>query len=184
MRPVLRDVLDRRVNSVLQQNAQRRLVDGNGACSSDMEPIGAGFEGYDINYYARGALYIEALQMFAPDLKLTTKDTENAAVQARFNAREIPLAKFRLPADQRYFRVAICLVRLQPELSTDLVIRDHTPPATFRIEAAIVNRAKSCIGNARRVNFDPAQLRFYLGEALYRWTLAARSVDTLVPAEG
>jgi hypothetical protein len=101
-------------------------------------------------------------------------------VQARFNAREVPLARFRLPVDRRYFEAAICFVRMEPALAVQLVKVERTQSIN-RLAAAIVNRARPCIGNADRVYFDATQFRFYIADALYRWAVAARGTASLVP---
>lgn len=102
-------------------------------------------------------------------------------MQARFDGREIPLARFRLPVDRRFFEAAVCFVRLQPELASRLVQTDKAE-AIARIEARMVNGAPICVGNARQVYFDPSQFRFYIADAVYRWAVAVRGVSSLVPS--
>lgn len=187
---LLRRVLDGRTNSAAQRRAQQMLVLAHASCAQNPTAVlsssgianAALSRSYDTSYYDRGALFIEAINAFAPGFRPTKLQTENTDVQLRFNVRELPLAKFRLPADRRYFEMAVCLVRLQPELATRLVSHDLKRSAISRIEAAMVNRARVCTGNARRVYFDPSQFRFYIADALYRWMVAAQGVTSLIPA--
>ena len=118
-----------------------------------------------------------------PDADLTRSETGDKAVQARFDAREVPRNRYRLPADYRTFAIAVCLVRMQPEATVQLL---HTRPGSDgenKIERTIVGRARVCVGDAREVSFDAIRLRFYLIDALYRWIVAARGVDTLIGDE-
>lgn len=174
----LHKAIDSRTNSTWQAFAMQQLARLNMSCAPDAQKALSGF--ITDPYYDRGALVIEVLKRTVPKLGLAKAQTSDPAVQARFNAREIPLAKFRLPVDRQYFQAAICFVRLQPELAVRLALTDNSRDASRRLEAAIVNRAKVCVGNARRVYFDGVQFRFYIADAVYRWTVAARGVDTLV----
>jgi len=183
----LRGALDGTINSASQRFAQGRLVQTRSACAQDTEiarQSGAAtiITGYDTSYYDRGAMFIRAITLFAPDLRLTKTQTADPAVQARFNAREVPLARFRLPVDRTYFEMAICLVRLQPELSVRLVKTDDASQIA-RLEALIVNGGLACVGNAKRVYFHPSQFRMYIADAVYRWAVAAKGVDSLIPAD-
>ncbi|MBB4152633.1 hypothetical protein GGQ80_000509 [Sphingomonas jinjuensis] len=177
----LRAALDTTTNTARQIFAQRRFITLNAACSASAQQVAEA--GTVIDYYSdRGGLYLMALDRFAPNPTLTKAETADPVIQKRFDQREIPLLAKRLPVDRRYFEAAICFVRLQPELSVKLVQPSTKFAAYGRIEAAIVNGAKPCTGNARRVYFDPTQFRYFIADALYRWVVAARDVDTLVPA--
>jgi hypothetical protein len=176
----LRKVIDSRTNSTWQANAQERLARLYHTCTpSSYSALYAG--SVTDPYYLRGGLVIETIKRFAPNLKLTKEQTADRAVQKRFNAREIPLARFRLPVDRTYFETAICLVRMQPKLASRLALTDGPVEAVNRIEAAIVNRARVCVGNAKQVYFDATQFRFYIADAVYRWAVAARGTDSLIP---
>lgn len=189
-RELLRQVLDGRINGARQAFAQAQLVRTNVTCAQDARaPLAIADDrkvtatfvpGYDGTYYDRGALFIQALKTFAPHLRITASQTADPAVQARFNARETSLARFRLPVDEDYFEMAVCLVRLQPELAVRLATTDKASTVA-RLEAAIVNRARVCTGGAKRVYFDPTQFRFYIADAVYRWTVAVRGVESLIP---
>jgi hypothetical protein len=131
--------------------------------------------------YDRGAFTIQALKMFAGDLTLTRKDTEDRAVQARFDAREIPRNRFRLPSDYRYFATAVCMVRFEPALAVRLALSDG-PAQAGDLQDALIDRTRLCVGGAKRVRIDPSQFRLYIADAVYRWAVAAKGVDSLIPA--
>ncbi|HEX8556324.1 MAG TPA: hypothetical protein VF695_16605 [Sphingomonas sp.] len=203
----LRDVVDGEFNSARQITAQDRLVRSYITCgesptllsftsrpreaaSVDLASAVAGDYsgspgipeaaplGYSI--YDRGAFTIQAMKMFAPDLTLTRKDTNDPEVQVRFNAREVARNRFRLPTDYRYFEVAVCMVRLEPRLSVRLAM--STGSARLGdVQEALIDRARVCVGGARNVQVDPTQFRLYIADAVYRWAIAARGVDTLIP---
>lgn len=181
VRVYLRGALDGVINGASQRFNQQRVADVRASCTQDPASRQAIVSSdYDTSYYERGALFIAAMAKFAPDVSLSTAQTSDPAVQARFNAREIPLARFRLPVDRRYFEIAVCLVRLQPDLSVRLT-RVEGADATAQLEAAIVNGGRICVGNAKKVYFDASQFRFYIADAVYRWAVAARGVDSLIP---
>lgn len=146
----------------MPQTAQERSADG-------------------ISIYDYGAFLETAIKRFAPGISLTRRETGDPAVQARFDAREVPLNKYRLPTDRRYFEVAVCMVRLQPELSTRLFNSKPGSDLQRRLQATIINNARVCVGNARGVYVDPTQFRIYISDALYRWVLAARGLPSLIP---
>jgi hypothetical protein len=130
--------------------------------------------------YDRGAFVIEALRLYAPDLRLTRTKTNDPAVQSRFNLREVPRNRFRLPVDYRYFQIAVCMVRLQPKLA----VRLATSEGSARIgdtQAALIDRARLCVGGAKSVQVDPTQFRIYIADAVYRWAVAANNVESLIP---
>lgn len=131
----------------------------------------------------RGALIEEVFEQFVPDLSLTREQTGDLAVQARFNALETGRNRLRLKADYRYFETAVCLVRLQPRLAVQLVRSSPGSLTQRRTQATLVNRARICVGNAKRVTVDGTEFRIYIADALYRWVVATRGVETLVPEE-
>ncbi|MGR6330480.1 hypothetical protein ACU5AX_15570 [Sphingomonas sp. XXL09] len=181
----LRAALDGVINSTRQSFGQSQYIQKHATCAQDS--FGALHFGrasnsffYDTSYYDRGAMFLRAIAVFAPGLTLTTAQTADADVQARFNLRENELAKFRLPADRRYFEMAVCQVRLQPVLALQL-IRSGAYKEIRRLEANIVNATPICTSNAKHVYFDGFQFRFYIADAVYRWAVAAKGVDSLIP---
>ncbi len=181
----LRAAVDGEYNQPRHAYVQDLLARRNPACTQHTfqthytEPPELGYSIYD-----RGAFLIEAIRTYAPDLKLTRRETGDLAVQSRFNLREVPRNRFRLPVDYRYFETAVCAVRLQPTLSVALVRTPHAQTRKVnRIESAIVDGSRICFGNAKKVFFDPTQFRIYIADAVYRWAVAARGVDSLIPLE-
>lgn len=158
--------------SPMQRGSRADLV-GESPGGTDASPLGR-------SVYDRGALTIQALKTFVPDVSLTTAQTGDPAVQSRFDRREIPRNKNRLPVDKLYFEVAVCIVRLQPALSVRLVMGDMGKTAG-RLQNALLNNAKICVGDSKRVYVDATQFRLYIADSLYRWTVAARGVDSLIP---
>jgi hypothetical protein len=130
--------------------------------------------------FDRGALTIAALKRFAPDLVLTRRETHDPAVQQRFNAREIPRNRLRTGGDRLFFEVAVCMVRLEPELAVSLALNDQRELASD-LQGALIDGARDCVGGARQVAVDPSHMRMYIADAVYRWAVAARGVDTLIP---
>jgi hypothetical protein len=183
----LRRVIDGRTNSSGQALAQLQLIRAHAACTMH-PPSTVQFATnasrsnfYDTAYYDRGALFIEAIKAFAPGLKLTEAQTGAPIVQARFDAREVSLARFRLPQDKKYFETAICMVRMRPDIAMRLVRNDGPDTIVDALELELVNKAQPCVGNAKKVYADPAQFRFYVADATYRWLVAASGKDSLVP---
>ena len=134
--------------------------------------------------YDRGALLGAAIERYAPDFSLDRSDVTDAAVQARLDAREIPRNRLRLDSDGFYFRVAICMVRLQPGLATALVRNYGDPQFQAEIGQLILVRAKACLGNPKRIKVEPRQFAIYITDAAYRWEVAARGAESLLPATG
>lgn len=130
--------------------------------------------------YDRGAILIEALRTYAPDLSLTRDETLDPVVQQRFNLREGPLNRMREPADYKYFEIAVCMVRMQPELSVVLLDYKGNKRESTDTQSRLINGARRCVGNAKRVKVDATQFRLYIADAVYRWVVAARGVDTLI----
>ena len=132
--------------------------------------------------YDRGAFTVETLKRYAPDLKLTKAQTNDPAVQSRFNLREVPRNRFRLREDYKYFEVAVCVVRVEPRLAVRLAMSDGGA-RLGDLQEALIDRARVCVGNSPHVKVDPTQFRLYIADAVYRWAVAARGVDTLLPSQ-
>lgn len=102
-------------------------------------------------------------------------------MQARFDTREISRNRFRAPADYEYFSIAVCMVRVEPELSLKLVESDG-PARRDDLQAALIDNARVCVGDAREIVADPTEFRLYIADAVYRWAVAANGVDSLIPS--
>jgi hypothetical protein len=157
-------------NSVTDQLVQA----GNPLSPTELSAMGT-------SLYDHGAFLETTIKRFAPDISLTKRETSDPAVQARFNAVEIPRNSFRLEADLKYFRVAVCMVRMQPELSVRLLNAKPGSNLQRLLQANILSNARACVGNAKRVYVEPTQFRVYIIDALYRWVIAARAVPSLIP---
>ena len=133
------------------------------------------------SFYDRGALVERVLAEYAPDLKLTRADTGNREVQRRFSQRENRRGKHRKPSDRMFTDVATCLVMLQPERAIRLLRSEPGSDQEARLRALMIDRARTCVGNARNVTVDPAQFRIYIADAVYGWAVALRGVESLLP---
>ncbi|MBN2972730.1 hypothetical protein JW805_11950 [Roseomonas aeriglobus] len=129
----------------------------------------------------RGAVTAEALRRYVPDLQLTREVLQHPVVVHRFVDREEKRAKLRIASDMRYFKVATCLVQRQPETAIRIVYERPLPDGLQMTIAQMIENDRQCVGGAKTVAFDPTQFRLYLGDALYRWAVAAKGVESLVP---
>lgn len=182
---VMRKVIDGPPNRSDTRFAQGLLVSKHITCYLNTQPppgpaapfetITAGESPFD-----RGALLEQVFDQYAPHPKLTAAQTGNPAVQQRFDAREVPRNRWRLPVDYRTFAIAVCLVRMQPAMVTALRKTKAGSPQEKALEEGIIGRGRACVGGAQRVTFDAVAFRLYLLDALYRWIVAARGVDTLI----
>lgn len=171
------NALGRQGRDATELEAATAMNGGQKGISPNIEAAPLGHSIYD-----RGAFTIQALKMFVPDLELTTEQTRDPEVERRFDLREIPRNRFRSPVDQAYYRIAACMVRLQPKLSVQLALGDG--PALFGdLQAALIDQARPCVGGAKNVQVDPTQFRIYIADAVYRWAVAARNVASLIPAD-
>ncbi len=190
----LRDVVDGVFATPRQERAQDRMVWTTSTCGE-----GAAIRNHGVNMVGqvniradsssypgilyRGAFIIETIRAFAPDVSLTRQELADPVVEQRFLLREDARASKRLPNDLRFFRTAICMVREQPQLAIKLVQTDPIEHSTAAIQAHLIERTRGCTGYQKQLTVDPFQFRAFVADALYRWILAVRDVDTLIPAE-
>lgn len=133
--------------------------------------------------YTRGAVIEQVLRTYAPELRLTQEETQSVAAHDRFVASERNRNRFRLDRDKVYFAVTSCLVQATPELATMLLRSSPASDLSHRIQLTMYAAAPRCVNYAEKVEADPSQFRAYIAESVYRWIVAARGVDTLLPAE-
>lgn len=131
----------------------------------------------------RGVIMERVLMKYAPDAALTRAQTENIAIRERFNIREEERNRLRQPGDLGALRFASCLVRRQPELATRLVKSAPGTDLERGLTQTIIIEARECVGDAKRVTIDPNVIRVYIVDAFYRWVVAARGVDSLIPKD-
>jgi len=208
----MRGVVDGEVNSARHHRNQDRLVRAYITCgespsllsytrppqyASDIGSIAAASETMSIaagnsgsveasplgwSIFDRGAFTIAVLKRFAPDLTLSRAEMADPAVQSRFNLREVPRNRLRFPVDYKYFQVAVCMVRVEPEMAVRLAMSDGE--ARFSdVQEVLIDRARICVGNAKKVQVDPTEFRLYIADAVYRWAVAARNVGSLIPSD-
>jgi hypothetical protein len=130
----------------------------------------------------RGVIVETVLKTYVPDAALTPTITSDPAVQSRFKQREGFRNRLRLPVDRDALILATCLVREQPVLATRLF---HAEPGSLLergLIQTIIVEGRGCIGDASRVTVDPSFMRVYIMDAFYRWVVAARGVESLIPA--
>lgn len=132
--------------------------------------------------YDRGAVIEEAFRTYAPHFMLTRADTLGRETVDRFRAREAVRGKHRTPMDRRYYDTVSCMVQLEPESVIRLLRTAPGGEAETRLRMQILERTGYCTGNAKNVRVDPPQFRGYLADAVYHWTIAAKNVETLIPA--
>jgi hypothetical protein len=182
---LLREVVEGVVPSSAQDRAMDWLTRQTATCGEGAQvfQIGSQIKPSDsyLGTLRRGAFVAETLKAFAPNLALTRQQLASPAVIDRFVAREEPQAANRRPSERTFLKVAICLVREQPNLAIRLVWTDPVTTSTSAIQATMVENARHCVGRVRRVVVDRYEFRTYIADALYRWTLAARGVATLIP---
>lgn len=192
----LREVVDGRPNSPQHEFSLDRFIRINVACYPGAQQPPPEVPGYSYcrsvigndrlpicrSYYDRGAIIEGAVAHFAPDATLTVKDVADKDVQKRLDTREATRLALALPADKVRMQIAECLVMSQPELVTKMFQARKTPALQVQYVYRIMDRGKICLGGVKPARVEPLYFRYVLTEAFYRWVLAARNVDTLIPA--
>ncbi|MBI0473892.1 hypothetical protein D9601_00755 [Sphingomonas sp. MA1305] len=130
----------------------------------------------------RGTMFEQTLSKYAPDATLTLAQTYDPAITQRLFDSEATHNRFRLPNDLGAFRIAMCLVQRQPKLATRFVHASTDRELQRGLTQTLLIEGRACLGNTQRVTIDPVYLRAYVAEAFYRWVVAARGVDSLIPA--
>ena len=131
----------------------------------------------------RGVIVESVLKSYAPDAALTPSITSDAAVQSRFQQREGLRNRLRLPNDRDALVFASCLVRQQPVLATRLFQSEPGSLLERGLIQTIIVQGRECVGHASRVTVEPSLVRVYIMDAFYRWVVAARGVESLIPAD-
>ncbi len=131
----------------------------------------------------RGAIFEDVLHPYAPDLSLSRADTLVPEALARFTANERENGTLRRQQQRRLYLFAACVVQLQPGAAILLTRTEPGSAAENRLASLMIARSQPCRGRAETVTIDTSQFRANSAEALYRWTLAVRNVDSLLPPE-
>ncbi|WP_322964334.1 hypothetical protein [Sphingomonas fuzhouensis] len=189
---MLGPLIDGDMNSAPQTYALDRIIRANSSCYSDLPYANAPPQLGECNpvvqaeivtcrnLYDRGALLEEAMARYAPDATLTEAEVNDPVIQQRLNVREAGRNARRIPTDRLLFQIGICMTRLRPDLVTRLVQAHGDPALQERLTLMVLDKARPCVGNAKKVTMEPVQLRYYLDDAFYRWVVAARDVGTLL----
>jgi len=187
----VRQVVDGEPNSATARFAQGWIKQTHRGC---YPPTGAGIAqiatnrpdsiaDLGISRLERGVIVELALRTYAPDVALTPEMTADPAVQSRFQQREGLRNRLRLPDDRDALVFASCLVKEQPILATRLFRSDPGSLLERGLTQTIIVEGRACVGPISRVTVDPSLLRVYVMDAFYRWVVAARGVDSLIPAD-
>ena len=131
--------------------------------------------------YDRGAVLEEAIARFAPDAELTTRQVDDPAVQARLEAMEANRLSLAYPDERLRARALQCLVRSEPENTTRMVRAHGHPALQTQYVYRILDQGRHCLGRQGAIEVEPLYFRYALTDAFYRWVVAARGVDTLLP---
>jgi hypothetical protein len=135
-----------------------------------------------VSVYDRGTLLEEVLAAWAPGLTLTRRETYDPAIQKRFDTIEVPRNSLRTEGDFKYLATVVCMVRMEPALAIAMLRAPAGSINQGHAQANIIDRARACVGNARKVKVDGVQFRAYVADAVYRWAVAAKNVKTLIPS--
>lgn len=129
----------------------------------------------------RGMLFQQTLALYAPDATLTLAQTYDPAITQRLFDSEAIRNRYRLPNDAGGFKIAMCLVQRQPKLAARFVQAKTEMSLQRGLVQTLLVEGRACLGGVKRITVDPAFLRAYIAEAFYRWVVAARGVDSLIP---
>lgn len=178
---LIRDAVEGPPNFATTRFAENRINQTNSGCYRPGPIYGQMY--LQSNLINRGVLFQLALAKFAPDARLTAAQTYDPEVTRRLQVTENDRNRYRLPNDRDAFKVSLCLVQQQPKLATRFV---HAEPGSLLergLAQALFIDGRSCLGQTKHVSIDPAYLNFYITEAFYRWVVAARNVDSLIPVD-
>jgi len=185
----VREVVDGEPNSATARFAQGWISETNRGCYPPVRTVGviqsngpASIADRGVSRVDRGVIVESVLRSYAPDAQLTPAMTEDTRVRSRFQQREGLRNRKRLPEDRDALVFASCLVRSQPVLATRLYRSEPGSLLERGLAQTIVVQGRACVGDASRVTIDPSLLRVYVMDAFYRWVVAARGVDSLIPA--
>ncbi len=135
------------------------------------------------SFYDFGALVEYVLERYADDLDLTAVITRNRVIAERFMRRETARNEHRTSNGRNFFEITSCIVQLHPERALGLVRSEPGSNAEERLRGFLLGYSEPCLGDVEEIRVDPAQFRVYIAEAVYEWALAARDVESLIPAD-
>jgi len=194
---VLRRAIDGQPNRPTTLLAMDSFIRANQACWPDMPSpplppppdLASCWQVYTVtgppvcrSSYDRGAVLEAAIARFAPDAALTAQEVDDPAANARLEAREKQRLLFAYSDEKIRAQVTQCLVRAEPEETTRMVHAHGNAALQTQYVYRILDRAKHCLGNPERIEVEPLFFRYALTDAFYRWVVAVRDVDSLLPA--
>ena len=189
-RNLARDVVDGEPNSATARFAQGWIIERHKGCypparSTGIMNVGGPTTVADIGNSPldRGVIVESVLKAYAPDAALTPAITGDGAVRQRFRAREGVRNRLRLPGDRDSLVMASCLVEHQPVLATRLIRSMPGSKLEQGLTQAIFVEGRGCLNGVSQLTLDPTITRTYIVDAFYRWLVAARNVDSLIPVE-
>ena len=185
----VRNVVDGEPNSATARISQSRIIETHKGCypldgSAGIIVSNNPFtpDAYQ-SHIDRGVIVESVLNAYAPDAALTPAITGDATVVRRFRQREGVRNRYRLPVDRDALRFSSCLVEDQPVLATRFIRSKPGIELEQGLLQTLIVEGRSCIGGAKRVTIDPTLARSFIADAFYRWVVAARNVESLIPAE-
>ncbi|WP_341507132.1 hypothetical protein [Sphingomonas sp. 2378] len=194
---VLRRAIDGQPNRPTTLLAMDSFIRANQACWPDMPSpplppppdLASCWQVYTVtglpvcrSNYDRGAVLEAAIARFAPDAALTAQEVDEPAAIARLEAREKQRLLFAYMDEKIRAQVTQCLVRAEPEETTRMVRAHGDAALQTQYVYRILDRARHCLGNPERIEVEPLFFRYALTDAFYRWVVAVRDVDSLLPA--
>jgi hypothetical protein len=194
---ILRRAIDGPLNRPTTLLAMDSFIRANQACWPDMPSpplppppsLASCWQVYTVtglpvcrSNYDRGALLEAAIARFAPDAALTAPEVDDPIAIARLEAREKARLLFAYSDEKIRAQATQCLVRAEPDETTRMVHAHGDAALQTQYVYRILERAKHCLGNPERINVEPLYFRYVLTDAFYRWVVAVRGVDSLLPA--
>jgi hypothetical protein len=186
---LVRQIVDGEPNSAGTRAALNQLLNASGGCYppdpkawslasvTPLQVTNLGNAQLDL-----GVIIEQVLRSHAPDAALTAQDIADPKVQDRFMGREGVRNRLRLPADRDALVFGSCLVRQQPVLATRLFRSAPGSLLERGLVQTILIEGRACTADTKLVTVDPGMIRLYVIDAFYRWVVAARGVDSLIPA--
>lgn len=190
----LRLILDRGPGDTVAQTALHKFIAKNRPCYGDYgawaspelgacnpQPASMPVERRTCRAtYDRGMLFERAIKTYAPAMDLTSAQTFDRDVLARFLHRKEDRDKLRTNKDKQYFRVVACMLQMAPRYGRALLQAEPGSEEEALARRYLIGHGGVCTGGAKEVKADPSQFRAYTAEALYSWLVAAANRTTLV----
>ena len=178
---LVRRVVDGEPNSATARYAQGWIKATHRSCYPP-PPVTSNIVDGGGSILERGVIVEMALKSYAPDAALTREIIADGTVQTRFRERENYRNRLRVAQDYGALAFSSCLVKRQPVLSTRLFRSEPGSLLERGLIQAMIIGGRECLGGASRVTIDPSLMRVYIIDSFYRWVVAARGTESLIPA--